>query len=56
MNGSAVPLMDFDLGESYAGLMPVGNSSVEDAQVCFLALPSPNEEREKKSSSGSTAA
>lgn len=41
VNGSALPHVDFDVGESYAGLMNITDDS-EDGQLYFWFFPSPN--------------
>ncbi|KAK6071167.1 serine carboxypeptidase [Seiridium cupressi] len=41
VNGSALPDVDFDIGESYAGLLPIGNSN--DTDIFFWFFPSTNE-------------
>jgi carboxypeptidase D len=41
VNGTGIPDVDFDVGESYAGLMPI--SSAKDAsQYYFWFFPSTN--------------
>lgn len=40
VNGSAIPLVDFDVGESYAGLLPIGNDN--SSQLYFWFFPSTN--------------
>lgn len=41
VNGSALPDLDFDIGESYAGLLPIGSSN--DTDLFFWFFPSTNE-------------
>nr|OQO17041.1 hypothetical protein B0A51_15064 [Rachicladosporium sp. CCFEE 5018] len=41
VNGSALPDVDFDVGESYAGLMPIGGSN--SSEMYFWFVPSANE-------------
>lgn len=41
MNGSALPYVDFDIGESYAGLMDISNNT-DDGQLYFWFFPSTN--------------
>lgn len=40
MNGSAIPEVSWDIGESYAGLMPIGTSN---SSLYFWFFPSPNQ-------------
>lgn len=48
VNGSAIPDVDFDIGESYAGLMPIGlsnhtaYSNETDPSLYFWYFPSEN--------------
>lgn len=42
VNGSALPEVDFDVGESYAGLLPIGEASDESRQLWFWFFPSTN--------------
>jgi carboxypeptidase D len=42
VNGSALPDVDFDLGESYAGLLPISQSPDEKRQLYFWFFPSTN--------------
>lgn len=44
MNGSAIPEVDFDIGESYAGLMPITSAPNETSQLYFWFFPSENPE------------
>ena len=43
VNGSAgaIPYVDFDIGESYAGLMPISNRT-NASELYFWFFPSPN--------------
>ncbi|KAI1853873.1 hypothetical protein JX265_012558 [Neoarthrinium moseri] len=41
VNGSQLPDVDFDIGESYAGQLPIGNSN--DTDLFFWFFPSTNE-------------
>ncbi|KAK7756509.1 hypothetical protein SLS62_001343 [Diatrype stigma] len=45
VDSSALPDIDFDLGESYSGLLPIGNSSAadDDASLFFWFFPSADE-------------
>lgn len=38
VNGSAIPEVDFDVGESYAGLLPIGGANETD-QLYFWFFP-----------------
>ena len=42
VNGSAIPEVDFDVGESYAGLLPISQSPDETRQLFFWFFPSTN--------------
>ncbi|KAK0108320.1 hypothetical protein ONS95_003136 [Cadophora gregata] len=42
VNGSAIPEVDFDIGESYAGLMPISKAANESSQLYFWYFPSDN--------------
>ncbi len=42
VNGSAIPDVDFDIGESYAGLMPISKAANESSQLYFWFFPSEN--------------
>ncbi|KAJ5575360.1 hypothetical protein N7450_009259 [Penicillium hetheringtonii] len=42
VNGTGIPDVDFDVGESYAGLLPVSNKTEEDRQLYFWFFPSTN--------------
>lgn len=44
MNGSAIPEVDFDIGESYAGLMPISKAANETRELYFWFFPSENTE------------
>ncbi|KAL9600453.1 MAG: hypothetical protein Q9219_003206 [cf. Caloplaca sp. 3 TL-2023] len=39
VNGSAIPDVDFDVGESYAGLLPISASPNETRQLFFWFVP-----------------
>lgn len=47
VNGTGVPYVDFDLGESYAGLMNITDNS-DDGQLYFWFFPSTNPAAEKE--------
>ena len=42
VNGSAIPEVDFDIGESYAGLLPISQAPEESRQLYFWFFPSSN--------------
>lgn len=42
VNGSGIPEVDFDIGESYAGLMPISTKANETDQFYFWFFPSEN--------------
>ncbi|KAM0226866.1 hypothetical protein ACHAPO_012020 [Fusarium lateritium] len=42
VNGSAIPEVDFDVGESYAGLLPISQDPDEDRELFFWFFPSTN--------------
>lgn len=42
VNGSAIPDVDFDIGESYAGLMPISKEANETSELYFWFFPSSN--------------
>ncbi|KAL8961943.1 MAG: hypothetical protein Q9193_001584, partial [Seirophora villosa] len=42
VNGSAIPDVDFDVGESYAGLLPISSAPDETRQLFFWFFPSAN--------------
>ncbi|CAG8949818.1 hypothetical protein HYFRA_00004142 [Hymenoscyphus fraxineus] len=44
VNGTAIPEVDFDIGESYAGLMPITSAVNETSQLYFWFFPSENPE------------
>lgn len=41
VNGSALPFVDFDVGESYAGLLPISNET-DSGEMYFWFFPSDN--------------
>ena len=43
VNGSALPLVDFDVGESYAGTLPISDHPDESRKLYFWFFPSSNE-------------
>ncbi|KAL8927059.1 MAG: hypothetical protein Q9208_002605 [Pyrenodesmia sp. 3 TL-2023] len=42
VNGSAIPDVNFDIGESYAGLLPISPAANETRQLYFWFFPSSN--------------
>jgi carboxypeptidase D len=42
VNGSAIPDVPFDIGESYAGLLPILSALNETRQLYFWFFPSSN--------------
>ncbi|KAG9739584.1 hypothetical protein KCU73_g9439, partial [Aureobasidium melanogenum] len=42
VNGSALPEVDFDIGESYAGSMPIGNSTTDSLFFWFVPTANPS--------------
>lgn len=42
VNGSAIPEVDFDIGESYAGLLPISDDPNETRELYFWFFPSSN--------------
>ncbi|QSZ36493.1 hypothetical protein DSL72_006373 [Monilinia vaccinii-corymbosi] len=43
VNGAAIPDVDWDVGESYAGLLPISKNPDEERQLYFWFYPSTNE-------------
>ncbi|KAG6004017.1 hypothetical protein E4U21_001522 [Claviceps maximensis] len=48
VNGSAIPLVNYDAGESYAGQLPISNKKNETSNLFFWFFPSDNEEHRNK--------
>lgn len=44
VNGTDIPFVDWDLGESYAGLMPISKKSNETRELFFWYFPSTNKD------------
>ncbi|PNP56123.1 hypothetical protein THARTR1_03648 [Trichoderma harzianum] len=44
VNGTGIPEVDFDVGESYAGLLPISNKTDEKDNMFFWFFPTVNEE------------
>lgn len=41
VDGTAIPDVDYDVGESYAGLMPLGNSTEDEFYFWFFPSTNP---------------
>ncbi|KAG6020430.1 hypothetical protein E4U41_002839 [Claviceps citrina] len=48
VNGAAIPDVNFDAGESYAGSLPISDKKNEENKLFFWFFPSDNEEHRKK--------
>ncbi|KAJ6789969.1 hypothetical protein PWT90_05814 [Aphanocladium album] len=48
VDGKALPEVDFDAGESYAGLMPISTNSSDDGDLFFWFYPTINKEHMEK--------
>jgi carboxypeptidase D len=44
VNGTALPDVNFDIGESYAGLLPISDDPDETRKLYFWFFPSSNPE------------
>jgi carboxypeptidase D len=44
VNGTALPDVDFDIGESYAGLMPIHKDDPDFGELYFWFFPTDNED------------
>jgi len=42
VNGTALPDVDFNIGESYAGLLPISSNQSDENQLWFWFFPSQN--------------
>ena len=42
VNGTGIPDVDFDIGESYAGLLPISQAANESRQLFFWFFPTTN--------------
>jgi carboxypeptidase D len=42
VNGTGIPDVPFDIGESYAGLLPISQAEDEERQLFFWFFPSTN--------------
>ena len=45
VNGTGIPEVPFDVGESYAGLLPISSSEDETRQIFFWFFPTTNPEK-----------
>lgn len=45
VDGTAIPDVDFDIGESYAGLLPISGDADETRELFFWFFPTTNEEK-----------
>jgi len=48
VNGTEIPDVDFDIGESYAGLLPISDKEGEGSQLFFWFFPSEKRAAEKE--------
>ncbi|KAK0635746.1 Alpha/Beta hydrolase protein [Bombardia bombarda] len=48
VNGTGIPDVDFDVGESYAGSLPISSDPDEDSNLFFWFFPSKNPAAEKE--------
>lgn len=48
VDGSAIPEVDWDVGESYAGVLPISDNPDESRKLYFWFFPSSNEEASKE--------
>lgn len=48
MNGTGIPDVDFDVGESYAGSLPITGDPNDPNQLFWWFFPSPNPAAEKE--------
>jgi carboxypeptidase D len=42
VNGTGIPDVDFDVGESYAGLLPISSNAKEESKLWFWFFPTKN--------------
>ncbi|UKZ83872.1 hypothetical protein TrVFT333_011686 [Trichoderma virens FT-333] len=47
VNGTGIPEVDFDVGESYSGLLPISNKTDEKDNMFFWFFPTVNEQHKK---------
>lgn len=48
VNGTGLPEVNFDVGESYAGLLPISDKKDEKDNLFFWFFPTDNDEHKKK--------
>jgi len=48
VNGTGIPDVDFDVGESYAGLLPINNRIDEERNLFFWFFPTTHPDRHKE--------
>lgn len=48
MNGSTIPDVPLDVGESYAGLLPISNNTEEKSSLFYWFFPTANPEHQTK--------
>ncbi|KAK1240536.1 hypothetical protein MKX07_004564 [Trichoderma sp. CBMAI-0711] len=48
VNGSTIPDVQFDVGESYAGLLPISNNTEEKSSLFYWFFPTANPEHQTK--------
>jgi len=48
VDGTKIPEVDFDVGESYAGLLPISGDPKEESQLFWWFFPSPNQADKKE--------
>ncbi|KAK2612088.1 hypothetical protein QQS21_001817 [Conoideocrella luteorostrata] len=48
VNGTGIPLVDFDVGESYAGLLPISDNENERDNLFFWFFPASDEKNRKR--------
>jgi carboxypeptidase D len=48
VNGSAIPDVDFDVGESYAGLLPISGDADETRELFFWFFPTTNSDPQEE--------
>ena len=44
VNGTGIPDVDFDVGESYAGSLPISNNATDENKLFFWFFPTVNED------------
>ena len=48
VNGTGIPEVDFDVGESYAGLLPITDNANDPNKLFFWYFPSTNQAADKE--------